>query len=210
MMRVIPAPEPDSFDRVVRQPGLHALQTMAAREFGGSIEAIPANRFPPCWRKSLNDLLEAYQRICSYLCLYIARGTGARSVDHMVAKSVAWDRAYEWTNYRLACSLMNARKGHVASVLDPFEVKDGWFVLELVAFQVLPGQGLPDRVATAAADTIDRLRLNDDECCGARAEYAEAYWREEISIDYVRRHAPFVESELRRQNRLNAADRQLR
>ena len=26
-------------------------------------------------------------------------------------------------------------------VLDPFEIEDGWFVLELVAFQVLPAGG---------------------------------------------------------------------
>lgn len=210
MMRVIPAPEPDSFDRVVRQRGLGALRSMAEQEFDGSMDAIPVSRFPPYWRESLNDLLAAYHRICSYLCLYISRGTGARSVDHMVAKSIAWDQAYEWSNYRLACSLMNARKGQIASVLDPFEVEDGWFVLELVAFQVLPGQGLADPVATAATDTIDRLRLNDEECCSARAEYAEDYWREEITIGYVRRHAPFVESELRRQNMLLAADMQPR
>ena len=177
------------------------------QEFDGSPERIPASRFPPYWRESLDDLLEAYHRICSYLCLYISRGTGARSVDHMIAKSAAWDRAYEWDNYRLACSLMNARKGQAASVLDPFDVENGWFVLELIAFQVLPGEGLDDPTAAAAADTIERLRLNDEECCSARAEYAEEYWSEEITIDYVRRHAPFVESELRRQNMLLEADR---
>ena len=206
-MRVTPAPEPQTFRGLVRQPGLAALQRIAMQEFGGSLERIPASRFPPYWRESLDDLLEAYHRICSYLCLYISRGTGARSVDHMIAKSAAWDRAYEWDNYRLACSLMNARKGQAASVLDPFDVENGWFVLELVAFQVLPGQGLDDRIATTAADTIKRLRLNDEECCSARAEYAEEYWRQEVTIGYVRRHAPFVESELRRQNMLLEADR---
>ena len=183
------------------------MKTMAAREFGGSLTSIPASRFPPYWRDSMDDLLVSYHRICSYLCLYISRGTGARSVDHMIPKSMAWDRAYEWRNYRLACSLMNARKGEAASVLDPFDVKNGWFVLELVAFQVLPGQGFErtDRLPSVA-DTIKRLRLNDEECCNARAEYAEEYWGKHVTISYVRRHAPFVESELRRQNRLLEAD----
>ena len=205
MMRVAPAPEPDTFDGDVRQPGLRALDRLA-EEYSGSKEAIPASKFPPYWRKSLNDLLEGYHRICSYLCLYIPRGTGARSVDHMVPKSTAWDQAYEWDNYRLACSLMNSRKGSAASVLDPFDVEDGWFVLELVAFQVLPARGLADPTAVAVEDTIERLRLNDEECCGAREEYAEEYWRECIPFDYVRRRAPFVANELRRQNRLRAAD----
>ena len=124
----------------------------------------------------------------------------------MVPKSTAWDQAYEWDNYRLACSLMNSRKGDAASVLDPFDVEDGWFVLELVAFQVLSADGLADPTAAAVADTIERLRLNDEECCGAREEYAEEYWRENVTLDYVTRRAPFVANELRRQNGLREAD----
>ena len=205
MMRVALAPEPDTFDGDVRQPGLRSLDRLA-EEYSGSKEAIPASEFPPYWRESLNDLLEGYHRICSYLCLYIPRGTGARSVDHMVPKSMAWDQAYEWDNYRLACSLMNSRKGAAASVLDPFDIENGWFVLELVAFQVLPADGLADPTASVVTDTIDRLRLNDEECCGAREEYAEEYWRENVSLDYVARRAPFVANELRRQNKLREAD----
>ena len=205
MMRVIPAPEPGTFDVRVRQPGLRALDRMV-RELGVQKSEIPSSKFPDYWRRSLDDLLAAYNRICSYLCLYIARGTGARSVDHMVPNSTAWDQAYEWGNYRLACSLMNSRKGDAASVLDPFDVEDGWFVLELVAFQVLPADGLAAATAAAVEDTIERLRLNDEECCGAREEYAEEYWRENVTLDYVTRRAPFVANELRRQNGLRAAD----
>ena len=208
MMRVHLAPEPDAFDEKVRQPGRPALDRLAVQKYSGSKEAIPASEFPPCWRKSIDDLLAAYNRICSYLCLYIPRATGARSVDHMIPKSLAWDRAYEWDNYRLACSLMNARKGAATSVLDPFEVEDGWFALELVEFQVLPADGLPDPTATAVDDTIRRLRLNDKECRDAREEFAVDYWCEKVRFDYVKRHAPFVASELRRHNRVGPADLQ--
>ena len=204
MIRVVPAPEPADFDEKVRQPGLRAFERLAHREYGGNREAVPSSEFPDHWRKSLDDLLESYRRICAYLCLYIPRGTGARSVDHMVAKSTAWDQAYEWTNYRLACSLMNSRKGTATTVLDPFDVEDGWFVLELVAFQVLPGDDLDSEVAGAVLATIDRLRLNDDECRGAREEFADEYWSRNIPMDYLERHAPFVARELRRQDRLVA------
>ena len=204
MIRVVPAPEPEDFDEKVRQPGLRAFERLANRKYGGDREAVTASEFPDQWRKSLDDLLKGYRRICAYLCLYISRGTGARSVDHMVAKSVAWDQAYEWTNYRLVCSLMNSRKGAAATVLDPFDVEDGWFVLELTEFQVLPGDGLDDAVAEAVQDTVDRLRLNDDECRGAREEYAEAFWSDDVTFDYLERHAPFVARELRRQDRLDA------
>ena len=205
MMRVSPAPEPDAFDGDVRQRGLRDLERLA-KDYAGSKEAIPSSEFPPYWRECLDDLMASYHRICSYLCLYIPRGTGARSVDHMVPKSLAWDRVYEWDNYRLACSLMNSRKGDAVHVLDPFEVEDGWFAVELVAFQVLPADGLPEPTVTAVDDTIRRLRLNDEECCGAREEYAEEYWRENVAFDYVKRRAPFVASELCRQNRVRVAD----
>ena len=56
----------------------------------------------------------------------------------MVARSMRWDQVYEWRNYRLACSLMNARKGAVASVLDPFEIEDGWFAIEFVVTRHAP------------------------------------------------------------------------
>ena len=155
----------------------------------------------------LPELLTGYGRICSYLCLYIPGGTGAPSVDHMVAKSTRWDQVYEWSNYRLACSLMNARKGAIASVLDPFEIENGWFILELFDFHLVPGEGLPDDVTADVQRTIERLRLNDLICREARAEYAESYWDGQIRLDYLIRHAPFVARELRRQGRLRRDDR---
>ena len=112
----------------------------------------------------------------------------------MMAKSVHWDHVYEWTNYRLACSLMNARKGAIADVLDPFDIEDDWFALELVEFQVVPGEALPPDVETAVEATIERLRLNDLECCKARLEFAENYRNGEIQLGYLTRHAPFVAS----------------
>ena len=102
---------------------------------------------------------------------------------------------------------MNARKGAVASVLDPFEVEDGWFALELVGFQVVPGEGLAGDDLVAVEDTIQRLRLNDLMCCDARAEYAQDYWEKQIQLGYLRRHAPFVARELERHGKLRDGDR---
>lgn len=218
MIRVRPAEEPADFDAKVRQPGLWAVAELVGEtppRAGGrrhaqvaeSREEIPAAAFPPYWREALADLLAGYGRVCSYLCLYIPRGTGAPSVDHMAAKSTRWDQVYEWRNYRLACALMNARKGVIARVLDPFEIEDGWFALELVEFQLVPNAGLSPAVLAAVEDTIDSLRLNDAVCCEARLEYAEDYWRRRITLDYLTRHSPFVARELRRQERLREEDR---
>ena len=186
MIRVAPAVEPAQFDEQVRQPGLALIARLA--EEAGSKDAIPPCRFKPYWRCALDNLLASYSRTCAYLSLHIPRAAGTPSVDHMVAKSKAWDRVYEWRNYRLACLLMNARKG-VADVLDPFEVGDGWFALELVEFQVVPGHGLPAGVHARVVETIATLRLSDSICCKARAQYAQDYWTGEISLSYLRRHA---------------------
>ena len=157
MIPVRPAEEPPNFDADVRQRGLRAIAELVGEttprtagqphaQVAQSREEIPATAFPPYWRQALIDLLASYDRICSYLCLYIPRGTATPSVDHMIAKSVRWDQIYEWRNYRLACSLMNARKGVAAHVLDPFEVEDGWFALNLSVFKVVPGTELPEEV----------------------------------------------------------------
>lgn len=217
MIRVQPAPEPPDFDARVRQPGLRAIAELVGerpprqagrrcRPVAASRDAIPPDKFPPFWRQCLDELLTRYGRVCAYLALYISRGTGARSVDHFVAKSTRWDLVYEWRNYRLACDLLNSRKGAVADVLDPFEIEDDWFGLELVAFQVLPRVGLPADVAERVGHTILRLGLNDPECCNARTEYADDYWHGHVTFDYLSRHAPFVARELRRQNRVRPED----
>jgi hypothetical protein len=169
-------------------------------------EDIPAKAFPGYWTRALDDLLAAYHRICAYTCFYIEPVTGAASVDHMVPKSLAWNRVYEWLNYRLACSLMNSRKGAAPDVLDPFEVEDGWFTLELVAFQVKPGDGLDPQIRANVERTIDRLRLNDLDCRAQREAYAINYLEGHIGLDYLSRRAPFVARELRRQGRLRAGD----
>jgi hypothetical protein len=118
MIKVTPAPEPAGFDRDVRQPGLRAiaekagerpvpprLKGRAFKKIADRREDIPGESFPSYWTKALDDLMTAYDSICAYSCFRIHPVTGSRTVDHMAAKSRAWDQVYEWMNYRLACSL---------------------------------------------------------------------------------------------------------
>ena len=219
MIPVTPAPEPPAFDKKVRQPGLRAIAELVGEQpdpprtagrphspVAASRDEIPAGKFPPYWHEMLDDLMESYHQICAYLCLHINRVTGASSVDHAIAKSRRWDLVYEWSNYRLAYLQMNARKGAAADVLDPFEIGEDWFTLELVGFQVVPGSGLPDDVAKAVKDTIKRLRLNDHEYCEIRAEHAERYLSGKNPLHHLMQHAPFVAMELRRQHQLLPED----
>nr|WP_248280588.1 hypothetical protein [Aromatoleum aromaticum] len=164
-----------------------------------SPDEIPADKFPTFWTEALPELLERYGRVCAYMSFYIERVTGAASVDHMLPKSVDWREIYEWRNYRLACSLMNSRKNVYRDVLDPFEIDDGWFRLELVGYQVIPAPDLPPDIREKVQATIERLKLNDYECLKLREEYAEEFYRGDISQDRLRRRAPFLAMEIERE-----------
>lgn len=213
MRPVKPAPEPQDFDAKVRQPGLSALAELVGepplirrpgrkrRKLAESRDAIPADKFPPFWTEATEDLLAGYQRICSYVGVYIEHVTGHATVDHMAPKSRHWDRAYEWDNYRLACGLMNSRKGAILTVLDPFLVQAGWFGLEFTECLILPGPNLSPQVQKAVEDTIRELDLNDWNCRQLRLEYVRAYESGDISWDYLTRRAPFIADEMRRQGR---------
>jgi hypothetical protein len=211
------AAEPPDFDAHVRQPGLRAIAELcgkpppikrtAGRPFKKIADReieIPIEELPPYWFHSLDELMKRYDEICAYSCFRIHRVTGARSADHFAAKSRHWKRAYEWSNYRLCCSRLNARKGAVSTVLDPFQIKAGWFRLELVGFQVHPDRSLPKPQQVKIQRTIDRLGLND--FCHDREEDAELYWSKDVSLRVLRQESPFVAEELRRQGRLNPGD----
>lgn len=204
MIRVAQAPEPADFDSKVRQPGLRAIAEMTGTPelpkrpgrpravIAASPDEIPTDKFPPFWTEALPELLDGYGRVCAYMSFYIERVTGAASVDHMLPKSSDWREAYEWRNYRLACSLMNSRKNAYRDVLDPFEIEDGWFRMEQVGYQVTPAPDLPPELHEKVQATIDRLKLNDYECLKLREEYAEEFYCGDISKDHLRRRAPFL------------------
>ena len=212
MIRVQQAKEPTSFNRRVRVPGLSAIAEMVGkgkpRGAGGRFkkpEDIPSDEFPTYWTRTLDDLMEAYHRICAYSCFRVHEVTGARSVDHFAAKSREWDKVYEWSNYRLACSRLNSRKNKFDDVLDPFEIGDDWFQLELVGFQVIPAKHLDDDVRDQVEKTIVRMKLNHFIFRRERARDAEKYW-ERDSLQTLEEESPFVARELRRQGRLNPGD----
>ncbi|WP_375769775.1 hypothetical protein NR798_02495 [Archangium gephyra] len=186
MIHVEPQPEPPDFDAKVRQPGRAEL-------------ASPEGELRPLWRHCATQLWEAYKGVCAYSSLHIPRGTGALSVDHLLPKSKRRELAYEWRNYRLACVRMNARKNDLEDVLDPFEVRDGWFALELSTLQVIPGDGLPEALRARVQKTIDRLDLNDVEFVRARESWHSAWRDGDMTFRLLRKYCPFLAKELVRQ-----------
>jgi 5-methylcytosine-specific restriction endonuclease McrA len=216
MIPVAKAPEPADFDLKVRQTGLRLLNELTGvlvlsprsgprrKVVASRKDHIPPTEYKPYWTKCLGDLMTAYDFVCAYTCIRIHPGTGARSVDHFFPKSQSWDQVYEWSNYRLCCTQINAKKGTHPDVIDPFLVQPDWFELELVGFQVLPGKDLDAPTRSRVQANIDRLDLNAFK--NYREAAAEDYWRGDIKYNILQRESPFVARELKRQGRTRAGD----
>jgi uncharacterized protein (TIGR02646 family) len=189
-------PEPLAFDSTVRQPGLAWL----AKKGIDTAQPVPEKfNWKALWRESNADLHQSYDGVCAYACCWIPQITGSRTVEHVRPKKRYPGLAYEWTNYLLVCGTLNGRKGAHEDVLNPFELPDSPFELDLASGRISAKQG---PLATEAQATIKRLRLDDEECRVMRRQYWEEYARREISSDFLKRRSPFVWAEADRQGLL--------
>lgn len=191
--------EPRSFDKKVRKPGLAWLKK---NKIPLSAKPPISAKLPPCWRKCLGELHTSYSGVCAYLCVFVQRVTGGVSVDHYVAKSSQAGLAYDWDNYRLACSTMNARKRDFSNVLDPFTLAAGMFHLELVTGKVFPNPALTFTDTDAATATIKRLGLDNGQCRKMRARRFSDYLKFKLPAAYLKQHSPFIWLEAKRQGLL--------
>jgi uncharacterized protein (TIGR02646 family) len=196
VIHVAPREEPADFDERVRRPGRAAV-------------ARGDNPLPDYWRRCLDDLYRRYDGICAYACVHIPPVTGGRSVEHFAPKSKHRDPAYEWSNYRLVCSIMNSRKRDFEDVLDPFEVLDGWFHLQLTSMKIFPNPNMAPDVKAQVEATITQLKLNNADCIQARSSYFDEYIASTDPLPFrlLRKWSPFVAMEVERQGlRRNAGE----
>lgn len=193
MIRVLPQPEPNAFDALVRVPG------------NAFLAGYPANvkvdfKKAPLWRKILDEIHELYGGICAYTCHHIPHDVGSDTVEHFRPKALHRDLAYEWINYRFVCGRLNGRKSNYEDVADPFTLEDGTFLLDFPSLLISPSPGKSANVVALAASTIKRLKLNDKKCTEARLEYVRSYCKRDINRSYLERCAPFLAAELDRLN----------
>jgi uncharacterized protein (TIGR02646 family) len=199
MIPVTPQPPPAKFDEKVRQPGLAWL----IKKNINLTAHLPSNTNPhPYWRECLDDLHKSYAGICAYLAMYIDPVTGAVTTDHFVAKSANAGLIYEWSNYRLACGKMNARKRAFDDVMDPFTLPADVFRLELVSGRIFVNPSITGDLVLEAEATIERLNLDSSIYRSRRYAYYQEYLDDHHNLALLRKYSPFVYYEAQRQGLL--------
>jgi hypothetical protein len=186
---MIPAPkvpEPEDFDVQVRQPG----NTWLA--------ANPAAKRPRTLWTRYTPVLEAgYGGLCGYAAMLDPTGG---TVDHYRSFTHHRELAYEWSNYRFASATMNSKKrAEDDRVLDPEEVRAGWFEILLPSLQMRTTDRVPTRLRAKAVHTLDRLGLADGErIIRWRRSWYELYQRGDLSIEGLRKVAPLIAAAVER------------
>lgn len=105
-------------------------------------------------------------------------------------------------HFRLACSMMNTRKRDYEDVLDPFEVANGWFRLELVTGRIHAAPDLTEPLEAQVTSTIRRLGLDDAANREMRARSYREYREKAFTPEFLRKMNPFVWEEAKRQGLL--------
>jgi hypothetical protein len=113
-----------------------------------------------------------YHRRCAYTALLVFPEV-RDSVDHFKPKERFPEQAYTWSNYRYALLDANRIKGE-ADVLDPFEVQDRWFTLNLDSFKIETTDSFP--AEKKAFWTATEKIVNAPMFCDGRRWRHEAYF----------------------------------
>lgn len=194
MIRVFRKPEPEGFDENVRKPG--------ARWLAASPVNLTKDRPNPFWR-TWEPCASAVSRMFEERCGYLATVLTSGHVDHFIS----WSRskrdgrhhlAYEWDNYRWLHPQLNSSKGD-CDFVDPFEVKDEWFDLDLMTLNLIVNtEAIPHDVRSRVKTTVEKLALEKGPMAIKLREEALQLYREGLRVDALERRAPMVGRALRK------------
>ncbi|OUM00867.1 hypothetical protein [Variovorax sp. JS1663] len=182
-----PIDEPDEFDAKCRQKG----QEWLAANPG-------AKRPKDLWSPFRLDLAKGFQNRCGFGAMWISSGT----VDHFISCDEDSSKAYEWSNYRYIEGWINSsKKKHPSNeLLDPFEVQEGWFEVDLPSLQLKLTDAVPAAARERAEFTLKRLKLRDDErIVRQRRAWYELYQTKDLTLEGLRKMAPLIAAAVERQ-----------
>ena len=115
-------------------------------------------------------------------------------MDHFLSREKARKLAYEWSNFRYASGSVNSSKHTLDdTVLDPYEVRMGWFEIILPSFQLILTDKVPPVVRDKAVFTIERLNLeNGPKVRTIRRRYYEDFKNGKLTMAGLHDYAPLV------------------
>ena len=188
MIPVLSSDEPADFDLNCRRRGEAWRATHTA-----------AKRPKDFWTPFKADLAKGFASRCAYAAMLDPVG----SVDHFLSWKNHPAQTYEWTNFRYASELLNKIKGTADdAVLDPFQVKEGWFEILLPSLQMRVTDKVPARLRDKAEFTLVKLRLRDDErVIRWRRAWYELFERGQLTLEGLRDVAPLIADAVERTQR---------
>ena len=180
---MIPVPrvkKPRGFDVKVKVPGNAWLANNLA-----------AVRPTALWASYTSQLSDGFGNLCGYAAMH---GPTGGTVDHFLSFKHHRHLAYEWSNYRFASGPLNSSKRDADdSVLDPFEVGDGWFEIILPSLQMRVTGAVPAAYRAKAEFTLERLKLRDGErVIRWRRSWYRMYTSGQLTLDGLRTVAPLL------------------
>ncbi|WP_437621642.1 hypothetical protein [Sorangium sp. So ce1151] len=172
--------EPGTFDEDARRPGKKWL-----RDNPG------AKRPKDFWSPFRLHLARGFKDLCGYAAMLDPTGG---TVDHFLSYQNHPELTYEWSNYRFASATLNSTKRTADDrVLDPYEVRDGWFEILLPSLQLVTTDKIPAAYKTKAEFTIKHLKLRDGErVIRWRRSFMEQYEEGHLDIEGLRLWAPLI------------------
>ena len=101
----------------------------------------------------------AMKRIASFAYLFRWAWAEHKRASEMLRRETAKD---EWTDSRYGEDVLNQKKWE-HEILDPFDVRDDWFVVLLPSLQLVLTTRVPKRKRKLAEFTVEQLGLRDSE-----------------------------------------------
>jgi hypothetical protein len=185
MIRVTLPLEPDDFNDDCRVPG---NQWLAAH-------ADPTEDPPNRWRDYTSVLRAGFNNRCGYLAIWDLNGT----VDHYLSVDNHRHLAYEWTNYHYATGWLNSSKQNLdQQVLDPLQVRDEWFEMDLASLHMRLTAAVPARIRPIAEFTLRRLKLDyGPKIIDIRAIYWDLFQTGGMDLGSLDREIPLMATAVR-------------
>jgi hypothetical protein len=128
--------------------------------------------------------------------------------DHYLSKKNRPDLTYEWSNYRYCTKHVNTLKGNYDDrILDPFEVQDDWFEIQIPSLQIVLTNQVPIELREKAEFTLQQLQLNrSTRTMELRASYYDDYQEGVVTLEFVERNAPLLGRAIRAEIARNASN----